>query len=32
MGDGVAVPVVAWLAARILQPLLGEAPAALAAE
>ncbi|WP_332766135.1 DNA cytosine methyltransferase [Phenylobacterium sp.] len=32
MGDGVVVPVVAWLAAEILEPLLAPADAALAAE
>jgi len=32
MGDGVAVPVVAWLAANILEPLLTPGGAALAAE
>ena len=32
MGDGVAVPVVRWLAARILEPLLADGPAVLAAE
>jgi DNA (cytosine-5)-methyltransferase 1 len=30
-GDGVAVPVVRWLAEHLLEPLLGE-PAAIAAE
>jgi DNA (cytosine-5)-methyltransferase 1 len=32
IGDGVAVPVVRWLAAAILEPLLAQAPAILAAE
>jgi DNA (cytosine-5)-methyltransferase 1 len=31
-GDGVAVPVVRWLAQTILEPLLAPAPAAMAAE
>jgi DNA (cytosine-5)-methyltransferase 1 len=31
-GDGVAVPVVAWLTQHLLQPLLSGAPASLAAE
>jgi DNA (cytosine-5)-methyltransferase 1 len=32
VGDGVAVPVVRWLAGEILEPLLAPAPAAIAAE
>jgi DNA (cytosine-5)-methyltransferase 1 len=32
IGDGVAVPVVRWLAGEILEPLLAPAPAAIAAE
>ena len=32
IGDGVAVPAVRWLAANILEPLLDDAPAVLAAE
>lgn len=32
VGDGVAVPVVRWLAREILEPLLGAAPEVLAAE
>ena len=32
VGDGVAVPAVRWLAGEILEPLLRDAPAALAAE
>jgi len=32
IGDGVAVPVVRWLAATLLEPLLAAGPAALAAE
>jgi DNA (cytosine-5)-methyltransferase 1 len=31
-GDGVAVPVVRWLADRVLEPLLAAAPAVMAAE
>jgi DNA (cytosine-5)-methyltransferase 1 len=32
VGDGVAVPVVRWLAEQLLEPLLGEAAPAIAAE